>query len=240
MSVLSDAFAGLLDLDAHPALARHALRRTDDFLNLAQGIYSETLLLTAEGPRPVGRVAEGDLVMTFDHGLRPVRWVERFDFTRLSGDLPEAIWPLRVPAGLFGNAQERFLAPEQCLLLESDLAEVELGDPFILVPARVLGLLPQVERVAPASARTIHRLRFAQPELVMAANGAVLLCETGSIFDHWQGFAEEDHGPLLSYTSLPFDMARDLLSREIQHDGGIAAHLEKHLMRMNQHLRVAG
>jgi hypothetical protein len=238
MPTIKDKISQLFDLEERPETFRRFLRRTDDYLNLAQGIYGETLLLTAEGPRAVGRIAEGDLVMTFDHGLQSVCGVERFEFARLSRDLPGAIWPLRVAAGLFGNAQERFLAPEQCLLLESDLAESELGDPFVLVPARVLGLLPQVDRVAPTPERVIHRLRFAQPELVMAANGAVLLCETGSIFDHWQGFAEEDRGPLLSYTSLPFDMARDLLSREILQDGGIAAHLDKHLKRMNQHLRA--
>ena len=63
--------------------------------------------------------------------------------------------------------------------------------------------------------------------------GAVLLCDTGSFFDDWQNLApDENIDQLLSYTSLPFDMAADLLRREIRRDGGIEAHLHKHLTRM--------
>lgn len=233
MTMFRNTFAELFHFDPRLEAVGHSLRRCDEFLDLAQGLYRETVLQTAEGPRSVARIGAGDLVATFDHGLQPVRLVERFDFARLSGMLPEVYWPLRLPMGMFGNAQDRYVAPEQCLLIESDLAEEEMGDAFVLVPAKVLALLPGVERVKPAPERTIFRLRFDRPELVVTDNGAVLLCDTGSFFDDWQNLApDENIDQLLSYTSLPFDMAADLLRREIRRDGGIEAHLHKHLGRM--------
>ncbi|MGD9919553.1 MAG: Hint domain-containing protein [Paenirhodobacter sp.] len=239
MTVFRERFETYFHFGAPIDAGRMKLRRSDEFLDLAQGLYKETVLRCSTGLRTVAHIAEGDLVMTFDHGFRPVVAVERFSFARLGRDLPEAFWPLRLPPGLFGNAGERFVAPDQCLMIESDLAEEEYGDPFVLVPGKVLALLPQVERTRPGPERAIHRLRFERPELVVTNQGAVLLCDTGSFFDDWQNLVpDEDLGQLMNYTALPFEMAADLLRREIRRDGGIDAHLQKHLTRM--HERVAG
>lgn len=214
-------------------------RASDALLDLGQGLYGETVLLAAEGPRAVARIAAGDRLMTFDHGLQVVNHVERLAFSRIPVEIPEAMWPLRIPVGLFCNAQDRFVAPDQHLLIESDLAEEEYGDPFVLVPARVLAALPQVERVKPSRERVIHRLRFDHPELVVTDGGAVLLCDTGSIFDHWDAPQQDrDDGAPLGYSTLPFDLAASLLRREIARDGGFSAHLAKNLSRMQAYRRA--
>ncbi|WP_083392600.1 Hint domain-containing protein [Rhodobacter xanthinilyticus] len=209
----------------------------DSFIDLGHGLYAETVLLTTDGPRPIARVAVGDRVLTFDHGPQPVRHIERVEFSWLRTEVPEALWPLRLPPGLFGNTEERFVAPQQALLLESDIAEEDYGDPFVLIPANVLALIPQVERVKPSSERVIFRPRFDRPELVLTEDGAVMLCDTGSMIDDW-GFYDDDDAPL-SYTTLPEDFAVDLLKREIARDGGIEAHIAKHLSRFEK-FREAG
>ena len=216
-----------------------AWRASDALLDLGQGLYGETVLITAEGPRAVARIAAGDRLMTFDHGFQPVSHVERLAFARIPVEIPESMWPLRIPVGLFGNAQDRFVAPDQNILIESDLAEMEFGDPFVLIPARVLAALPQVERVKPSPERVIHRLRFERPELVVTDGGAVLLCDTGSIFDHWEAPDQDrDDGTPLGYSTLPYHEAADLMRREIAHDGGINAHLAKNLSRMQVYRRA--
>ena len=64
-----------------------------------------------------------------------------------------------------------------------------------------------------------------------------MLCDTGSMIDDW-GFYDDDDAPL-SYTTLPEDFAVDLLKREIARDGGIEAHIAKHLSRFEK-FREAG
>ncbi|MBD3787563.1 MAG: Hint domain-containing protein [Sphingomonadales bacterium] len=238
MNGLRARLSDLLRVETLEATAP-AWRASDALLDLGHGLYGETVLVTAEGPRAVARISAGDRLMTFDHGFQVVSHVERLAFSRIPVDIPESMWPLRIPVGLFGNAQDRFIAPDQNILIESDLAEMEFGDPFVLIPARVLAALPQVERVKPSPERVIHRLRFERPELVVTEGGAVLLCDTGSIFDHWEAPDQDrDDGTPLGYSSLPYHEAADLMRREIAHDGGVAAHLAKNLSRMQAYRRA--
>lgn len=233
MTMFRDTFADVFHFDDRMAATGQHLRRTDEFLDLAQGFYGDTVLQTARGLRRVSSILEGEKLRTFSGSLSVVTVIERFPLSRLRHPMPHRFWPLSLPAGLFGNSRNRFVAPEQCLLLQSDLAARELGKPLLLVPAKVLGLLPQLEPVNPGPKAVLYRFRFERPELVVTDRGAVMLCDIGSMFDDWADLDPRDtlaHMP--DVAALPFDAAVDMMRREIALDGGVAAHFAKHLARM--------
>ncbi|PTV95978.1 Hint domain-containing protein [Rhodobacter aestuarii] len=235
MTVFRDTFADVFHFDERMATTGQHLRGADEFLDLAQGLYGKTVLQTARGLRRVSSLIEGEEVRTFANGSRAIQVIERFPIERLQHPLPERFWPLALPAGLLGNNDRRLVAPEQCLLLHSELAQIEHDKPLLLVPAKVLSLLPQVTTVNPGPKAVLYRLRFEEPELVMSANGAVLLCDIGSMFDDWADLDPHDTlAHLPDVAALPFDEAFDLIQREIEIDGGIEAHFAKHLEQMKR------
>lgn len=233
MTRFRDTFADVFHFDDRMATTGQQLRRTDEFLDLAQGFYDETVLQTARGLRRAASILEGEKLRTFTGGLAPVLTVERFPLARLRHPMPHRFWPLSLPAGLFGNTRSRFVAPEQCLLLQSDLAARELGKSLLLVPAKVMGLLPQVTTVNPGPKAVLYRFLFERPELVVTDRGAVMLCDISSMFDDWADLDSHDTlAHLPDVAALPFDAAVDLIRREIALDGGLEAHFAKHLARM--------
>jgi len=228
-----DTFADVFHFDERMATTGQHLRRGDEFLDLAQGFYGETVLQTSRGLRRVSSLLEGERIRTFAGDFRPVESIERFPIARLRHALPERFWPLNLPAGLFGNTRNRYVAPEQCLILQSDLAMQELGKPLLIVPAKALILLPSVTTVNPGPKAVLYRLRFERPEMVVTDRGAVFLCDIGSMFDDWADLDPKDTLTHLSdAAALSFDATVDLLRREIDIDGGIDAHFAKHLKRM--------
>ncbi|MBZ4021472.1 hypothetical protein CKO11_03210 [Rhodobacter sp. TJ_12] len=235
MTVFRDTFADVFHFDKRMETTGQNLRGSDEFLDLAQGFYGDTVLQTARGLRRVSNLIEGDRIRTFANGSRPIEVIERFPIERLQHPLPERFWPLELPAGLFGNDEKRLIAPEQCLVLHSELAQIELDKPLLLMPAKVLSLLPEVRAVNPGPKAMLYRLRFETPELVLSARGAVFLCDIGSMFDDWADLDPHDtlaHMP--NVAALPFDEAYDMIRREIEIDGGAQAHFEKHLEQMKR------
>ena len=82
----------------------------------SNGLTEGTLIATAMGWRPVEAIAPGDLVLTFDRGLQPVRDVKRAIAWLTPGPLPHAMCPLSVPPGALGNAEAMTLLPEQAVM----------------------------------------------------------------------------------------------------------------------------
>ena len=64
-------------------------------------------------------------------------------------------------------------------MLESDLAEEALGDPFALVPAAALEGVRGVERVCPTDPIEVVSLHFEADQVVFAEHGALLFCPSG-------------------------------------------------------------
>ncbi|MCP3970532.1 MAG: hypothetical protein GY717_09500 [Rhodobacteraceae bacterium] len=143
---------------------------------LASGMVTGTRVATAMGWRPVEAIAEGDLVLTFDRGLQPVRTVIRGSHWDAASACPQTLWPLCVPAGTLGNRQALLLLPEQPVMIESDMADMLFGEPFPLIAAAELDGFRGIQRVHPGPGLGVVQLQFDQDEVVFAADGAMLLC----------------------------------------------------------------
>lgn len=92
-----------------------------------------TLIDTASGERPIELVRPGDLVMTRDNGLQPVRWVGS-KTVRGHGRLA----PVQIAAGAYGARREVLVSPQHRILISGWQVELLFGEEEVLVPAKSL------------------------------------------------------------------------------------------------------
>jgi len=177
------------------------------------GLTAGTMIATAMGWRPVEAIAAGDLVLTFDRGLQPVKNVRRSIAWIAPAEVPQAMWPLFVPAGAVGNAQAMVLLPDQPVMLESDAAEMVWGDPFTLIDAADLDGFRGIQRVAPEGPAQTVVLEFEHDEVVFAQHGALLHCGRAEVI----ALDEVMAGRASGYRSVDSETARDLLD-SIEYD----------------------
>ena len=84
-----------------------------------------TAIACPGGERPIEDLAVGDLVMTADGGVRPVRFVGRQTFATLFAD-PRRTRPIRIAAGALGEGlpvRDLCVSPDHALLVEGVLVQ---------------------------------------------------------------------------------------------------------------------
>jgi Ca2+-binding RTX toxin-like protein len=132
-----------------------------------------TLILTADGEKPIEEIAEDDLVLTRDNGFQPVRWVAHRDLSQADLMAEPRFNPVRFAPGSLGEGlprKEMMVSPQHRMLVSGPRAELLFGEHEVLVAATHMVGMTGVERVMPQTVRYIHIL-FDQHEIVLA-NGA--------------------------------------------------------------------
>ncbi|MBT0956862.1 Hint domain-containing protein [Alphaproteobacteria bacterium KMM 3653] len=129
-----------------------------------------TMVATVDGPRAVETLSPGDLVMTRDNGVQPVRWAgQRYLNDRQLAANPK-LQPVRIKAGSLGNdlpLRDLLVSPQHKMLLADVRAEMLFGEHEVLVAATHLTDLPGVER-APSESVTYVHIMFDSHEIIMA------------------------------------------------------------------------
>lgn len=118
--------SGLLD-----GLTQNFAPVDPDFLVIC--FATGTLIDTPGGFRAIETLAEGDLVLTLDHGPQPVRAVWRGDRPGIG---PYA--PVRIAAGALGATRDLRVSQNHRLLLRHPQAELHFGAPEVMVMAKSL------------------------------------------------------------------------------------------------------
>ena len=62
-----------------------------------------TLIRTVTGEQKVEDLAIGDMLITVEDQMRPVKWIGRMSFKKSSRDWQRAILPVRIAKGALGN-----------------------------------------------------------------------------------------------------------------------------------------
>lgn len=132
-----------------------------------------TMIATDNGWRPVESLAPGDRVLTLQNGFRQLRIVERQSLAA-SETLPEDLRPLRVPPNVLGNVTPMALMPGQLVLRDADAAGQEIAPE--LIEAKAFAAEGAAQRFVPSQALSLTRLCLAEPQLVCANYGAIVLC----------------------------------------------------------------
>lgn len=89
-----------------------------------------TAIATPRGPCAIEELAAGDIVLTRDHGPRPVRWIGR-QVVEACGRLA----PVTIRAGAFGNDRELRVSQMHRMLVSDWRAELMFGEPEVLACA---------------------------------------------------------------------------------------------------------
>lgn len=122
-----------------------------------------TAILTPGGEVAVETLEPGDLIVTRDNGVQPLRWVGRRRVAA-SGDLA----PIRIAAGTFGDHDELLVSPQHRILIRDALSELLFGEPEVLVAAKHLMNDHSVRRIEGGSVDYVH-LMFDAHQLVFSA-----------------------------------------------------------------------
>ncbi|OZB18880.1 MAG: hypothetical protein B7X55_04290 [Rhodobacterales bacterium 34-62-10] len=125
-----------------------------------------TMILTAQGPRPVEDLIPGDLVVTRDNGLQPLRWSGRRQVEG-RGDFA----PIRFEAGVFGNTRPLLVSPQHRMLHRSSTAALYFDTPEVLLSAKHLVDGRSITRAEAVRVTYLHLL-FDRHEIIFAEGAA--------------------------------------------------------------------
>ncbi len=92
-----------------------------------------TRIATEQGLRPIEDLRVGDMVVTRDHGLQPVRWAGR-----RSVPAQGALAPVRFETGVLGNRRPLLVSPQHRMLIEGAGATMLFGESEVLASAKHL------------------------------------------------------------------------------------------------------
>lgn len=120
-------------------------------------------ILTVTGSRPVEQLAEGDLIVTRDHGVRPLRWIGS---TQVRGR--GAYAPVRFAPGTLDNREVLHFSPQHRVMFRGASVGVNFDCAEVLVAAKDLVGLPGVTHAIMPWVRYYHLL-FEGHELVYSA-----------------------------------------------------------------------
>lgn len=122
-----------------------------------------TKIETDEGCVAVEDLKAGDMIRTVDNGLQPLRWVGRRVVPA-----ENAFAPILIRKGALGNTEDLRVSPQHRILLSGWRAEINLGLPEVLVPAKSLINGETILRETGGEVEYFH-IMFDQHELVMTA-----------------------------------------------------------------------
>lgn len=138
---------------------------------------SGTLIETQTGMRPVDQLRAGDLVMTRDGGLQPIRWVGHRLLTPAVLRHSPHLQPYRVRAGALGSGtpnRDLHLSPLHRVLVASKIALRMFGKSEVLAPVRALAACDGIDPIAQPKVTYFHILL--DQHHILNANGAA--CES--------------------------------------------------------------
>ncbi|GHE86186.1 hypothetical protein GCM10016455_02060 [Aliiroseovarius zhejiangensis] len=142
---------------------------------------SDTMILTDRGERPVQDLRPGDMVVTRDNGLQPIRWMGQKTVSG-TGNLA----PIRIAPGGFGNDRPLLVSPQHRMVFAGYEASLLFAEREVMVPAKHL-LDGRGAVLAPMEQVTYFHMMFDRHEVVFANNAA-----TESFHPGHQGLAAID------------------------------------------------
>ena len=144
----------------------------DDLYDNIPCFTAGTAVETATGLRNVETIMPGDLVLTGDNGLQPVRWTGRRDlFVRELRDHPH-LAPVEFAPGALGNPRTLRVSPQHRTLISGWRVELLYGEPSVLVPAKALINGTTIRQPRPDDAVSYVHLMFDTHQVIKA--GGVL------------------------------------------------------------------
>jgi len=138
-----------------------------------------TLIETVIGNIPVEELSVGDLVVTRDNGLQPIRWIGKQILAELDLMRNPKIRPIRIRAGTLGvniPKTDLVVSPQHRILVRSKIVRNVLGDNEALIAAKQFLGINGVEIVGEGGVVYYHIL-FSDHEVIYSSGA-----ETESLY----------------------------------------------------------
>lgn len=126
-----------------------------------------TLIATAHGPRAIETLRPGDLIVTRDNGLQPLRWVGSRTVAATGNHAP-----IRLdPSLLQGASAPLLVSPQHRMLWTGSRAQMYFGESEVLVAATHLLSSPAARRIEGGNVTYMH-LMLDRHEVIYANDAA--------------------------------------------------------------------
>lgn len=130
-----------------------------------------TLIQTSDGPKEVQDLRIGDLIVTRDAGLQPLRWIggQMLDAARL--DLSPNLRPVRITAGALGAGlplRDLLVSPQHRILVRSTVASRMFACTEVLIAAKNLVGLPGISVCRDVGPVTYLHLLFDDHQILLS------------------------------------------------------------------------
>jgi len=129
-----------------------------------------TRIATPRGQVAVETLKVGDLVMTRDNGMQPIRWIGTRALSARDFYAAEHLYPIRIAKGALGNdlpERDMWVSPNHRMLVASDKTVLYFEESEVLVAAKHLTGLVGVGAATCEEAKYIH-LMFDQHEVILS------------------------------------------------------------------------
>ncbi len=141
---------------------------TDDGLvevNQLPCFVAGTWIDTPDGPRPIQHLSAGDLVITRDNGVQPIRWIGGSPILAIGQHAP-----VRICKGRFGANRELLVSQQHRILFEGHMAELLFGEPEVLVRAKDLVDDRSIRIIETTQPVTYYHMLFDEHQVVRSHN----------------------------------------------------------------------
>jgi Ca2+-binding RTX toxin-like protein len=125
-----------------------------------------TRIATPRGAQPVEDIAIGDLVLTRDHGLQPVRWIGRRTVPALG-----SMAPIRFETGVLNNERPLLVSPQHRMLISCPDTVLLFGESEVLAAAKHLVNGGSVAQMNGGNVTYVH-IMFDRHEVIYAEGAA--------------------------------------------------------------------
>ena len=135
-----------------------------------------TRIATPKGARDIATLRVGDLVVTRDHGLQPIRWIQSRTVPAL-----ENFAPIRIRPGVVtGQERDLLVSPQHRMMFQGYRAELLFGESEVLIAAKHLVDGRLVTQDAGGNVTYIHMM-FDEHEVVYAEGAATESFHPGDV-----------------------------------------------------------
>jgi hypothetical protein len=186
-----------------------------------QGLIAGTRVASNIGWRKVEKLAVGDKVLTFDNGMQVIVGIDRQILFANASEVPDWESVLVFPVGALGNRDEIRLPADLGIMLESESACDQMGDPYAVVPAQALEGLCGIHRSPPTGQIELITLVFSHEEVIYIDGGLQVHCPCKTAPQPGAAFSSEALYTLLSVEDAHALLgSTDLTAQMIFQNGG--------------------
>ena len=135
-----------------------------------------TRIATPKGARDIATLQVGDMVVTRDHGLQPIRWIQSRTVPAI-----DSFAPIRIRPGVVtGQERDLLVSPQHRMMFQGYRAELLFGESEVLIAAKHLIDGIQVTQDEGGEVTYIHMM-FDEHEVVYAEGAATESFHPGDV-----------------------------------------------------------